>query len=190
MNHNLPRKTSAHDLQAEARRRGLPHDGVLLVVDIERQVLVCLDVQGNRRQYPVSTAARGRANRRDSLGTPPGWHRVAERFGLNAPPGTEFASREATGRILGQEHWMDDGEHDAILTRILWLDGLEDGINRGGEVDSHERYIYIHGTNHEQHLGSPASRGCVRMANLDIIALADDIANHETWVWIGSLPAR
>ena len=173
-------------LQTEARRRGLPEDGVLLVVDVGRQVMVQLDARGGHRRFSVSTAARGCNNHRDSLGTPTGWHRVAERFGLDAAPGQEFANRETTGRILGPESWRDDSEFDAILSRILWLEGQEESVNRGGEVDSHSRYIYLHGTNHEQHLGTPASQGCIRMGNHDIISLVDDIADRETWCWIGT----
>ena len=75
------------------------------------------------------------------------------------------------GQTLPPAKWRAGGDADLILSRIIWLDGLEPGINKGGTVDSRARYIYLHGTNQEQLLGTPASHGCVRMANRDIAAL-------------------
>ena len=111
--------------------------------------------------YPVSTAAKGVGSQNDSFRTPTGNFRIAEKIGDDAEPATIFRGR------IGQGSW--DGcncDHDLILTRILWLDGLDDG-NR----DTKKRFIYIHGTNHESKLGTPASCGCVRMAAKDIIEL-------------------
>ena len=77
-----------------------------------------------------------------------------------------------------------ENEENLITTRILWLRGLEPGVNQGGEVDSHDRYIYIHGTNHEDRIGTPQSAGCILMRNLDIIALFDEVRVGDQ-VWIG-----
>ena len=118
---------------------------------------------------PVSTARAGTGGQAGSNRTPPGWHRVCARFGAAAALGQVFVSRKPVpGRILSGEEWRAGGNTDLILSRILWLDGLEDGVNRGGTVDSRSRYIYIHGTNQEHLLGTPASHGCIRMANRDV----------------------
>ncbi len=125
--------------------------------------------------WPVSTAAAGLDGRQDSGGTPPGLHRIERRIGLGAAPGAVFVSREPTGEI-----WQgEDDPRDLILSRVLTLEGLEEGINRGPGVDSRERWIYLHGTNHEHRLGEPASHGCVRLANRDVIELADRIREGD-----------
>jgi len=121
--------------------------------------------------WPVSTSSVGVGSQEGSFRTPLGKHRISETFGAGAPLGTIFRGRVNQGRraaILADE---TDGEEDLVLTRILWLDGLEPGVNRGGRVDSHGRYIYIHGTNEEGLIGQPASHGCVRMRNADVIEL-------------------
>lgn len=146
-----------------------------LLVDTLSQRLALVEAGRISGLWPVSTAAAGLDSRQDSGGTPPGLHRIARRIGLDAEPGTVFASREPTGAIWRGE--SDPG--DLILSRVLVLDGLEDGINRGPGVDSRERYIYLHGTNHEEHLGRPASGGCVRLANRDVIELADRVAEGD-----------
>ena len=122
--------------------------------------------------YPVSTARAGVGGEARSNRTPPGWHRVCARYGATAALGQVFVSRRpARGQTLPAARWREGGNVDLILSRILWLDGLEEGVNRGGSVDSRARYIYLHGTNQEHLLGTPASHGCVRMANRDIAAL-------------------
>ncbi len=122
--------------------------------------------------YPVSTARAGVGGEMGSNKTPPGWHRVCARHGANAALGQVFVSRRPVrGQTLPAAEWRAGGDTDLILSRILWLDGLEEGVNRGGKVDSRARYIYIHGTNQEQLLGTPASHGCIRMANRDVAAL-------------------
>ena len=124
-------------------------------------------------RYPVSTAARGVGNTEASYRTPLGRHRVCEKFGHGAPLGAVFRSRERTGEMATILTEPVDLEEDLILTRILWLEGLEPGVNRGPGIDSRERFIYIHGTNEEGLIGTPASHGCVRMRNRDVVALFD-----------------
>lgn len=136
----------------------------LLVVDVERQALALLESGRLAAAYAVSTAAAGVGGDEGSLRTPPGWHRIHDRIGEGAPDGAVFESRVATGRRWRGEE--DPG--DLILTRVLTLEGLEEGVNRGPGRDSLARYIYIHGTNHEEALGRPVSHGCVRMANADV----------------------
>lgn len=124
------------------------------------------------KSYPASTSRRPPCNLRNSLGTPKGLHEIAERIGDGQPPGTVFESRVPTGRHYSE---MPEASGNLVTTRILWLRGLEAGVNRGGDVDSHERYIYIHGTNREDRIGEPLSAGCVLLRNLDVVELYDQV---------------
>jgi hypothetical protein len=126
------------------------------------------------RSHVISTSRRPPSNLRDSLGTPRGLHAIAERIGAGQPPGMVFKARVPTGRHF-REFPAADTETNLITSRILWLTGLEPGVNQGGDVDTHDRYVYIHGTNHEDRLGTPQSSGCVLMGNLDIVALYDEV---------------
>lgn len=126
------------------------------------------------KSYPISTSKRPPSNVKGSLGTPRGLHEIAERIGAGQPPGTVFKSRVATGHHFSE--LRDAPTQDNLITsRILWLRGLEPGVNRGGDVDSYNRYIYIHGTNHEARIGEPLSAGCVLMRNLDILELFEEV---------------
>ena len=117
------------------------------------------------RRYAVSTSRFGLGSEPGSNRTPTGHFRIAEKIGDGAAPGEIFISREPTGRLGGEAD-----AHDHVQTRILWLDGLDlDNAN------TRDRYIYIHGTNAESRLGTPASFGCVRMGNEDIIDLYDRV---------------
>jgi UDP-N-acetylmuramate--alanine ligase len=143
-----------------------------LVVDVERQRLGLIRDGLLAGDYLISTGAAGIGGQEGSLRTPPGWHRIHTRIGEGAALRAVFRERVATG-----EFWRGDGDQgDLILTRVLTLDGLEPGVNRGGEVDSRERTIYIHGTNHPEELGRPASHGCVRMACTDVVDLFRQVA--------------
>lgn len=147
-----------------------------LLVDTAGQRLALVRDDRVDGVWRVSTAAAGLDNREDSGGTPPGLHAVGRRIGADAAPGTVFASREPTGRV-----WQD-GEHDEddlIVSRILTLRGLEDGLNRGPGVDSEARYIYIHGTNHPGRIGQPVSHGCVRMTDPDVRELFELVAEGD-----------
>lgn len=140
------------------------------VVDVAAQTLTVSSGDRIVRVYRVSTARAGVGTVEGSGCTPPGRHRVARFFGHAAAPGQVFVSRRAVkGHVIPRGAWRSDGGPDYVLTRILWLEGLEPGVNRGPGIDSRARYIYIHGTNQEQLLGTPASHGCVRMANDDVI---------------------
>ncbi|MBD3392485.1 MAG: L,D-transpeptidase family protein [Chitinivibrionales bacterium] len=121
--------------------------------------------------YPVSTSRFGIGNREGSFMTPPGVHRIAEKIGDGARPGTVFRDRLDTGEVWDGRARADN----LILTRILRLEGLEDGINRGPGIGSFERYIYIHGTDKEESIGTPISHGCVCMRNADVIALYNTV---------------
>ena len=185
-----PKKTNSVKKEAqisfaEARSRGLPREGVLLVVGGRQQQMSVVTQRGVWRVFRISTATNGIGNVSGSNATPPGWHRVVRWIGAGASAGQVFRSRRRTRRVLAPEMWrMPEGE-DLILSRILRLTGLEPGVNQGPGIDSFARFIYIHGTNHEQRLGKPASHGCVRMGNRDIIELFEFTHGRETWCWIG-----
>lgn len=127
------------------------------------------------RQYPVSTALNGAGEASGSYRTPRGRHRIADKIGAGAPLFAAFKARVSTGEIWTPALDAECPERDWILTRILWLDGLEPGRNKGGAVDSHDRYIYIHGTHEEHRIGAPASHGCIRMKNADVADLFDRV---------------
>jgi L,D-transpeptidase catalytic domain len=135
------------------------------------------------RSYPVSTSLRPPSNVKNSLGTPRGLHEIAERIGLGQPPGMVFQGRVPTGHHF-TEFSDEEQAKNLITTRILWLRGLESGVNQGGEVDTHARYIYLHGTNHEDKIGQPCSAGCILLRNLDILALYEEVRVGDM-VWIG-----
>lgn len=157
--------------EAALKRPGAPETPPrrVFVVDVERQTGTLLEDGSAVAAWPVSTARNGLGGAENSFKTPPGWHRIDRKIGADASPGTVFESREPTGRIWLGEPCSDD----LILTRILTLDGLETGVNRGPGCDSAERYVYIHGTNHEPLVGRSASCGCVRMRNADVTAFFD-----------------
>ena len=146
-----------------------------------RQVLIDLPTQslelrqGDRilARYLVSSARNGPGELRDSDCTPRGLHRVRIRIGADCPEGTVFVGRRATGEIYDAELAGRHPNRDWVLTRILWLTGLEPGRNRGGQVDTLRRYIYIHGCPDTEPMGRPCSHGCIRMRNRDLIELFD-----------------
>lgn len=144
----------------------------LLVVDTTAQVLFLLENGQVVNEWVISTAINGVGSAKGSQQTPLGVHRVAQKLGDGAPLGAIFKARRNTGRIAQILMGADErSTADNVTTRILWLDGLEPGLNKGGNVDSYERYIYIHGTDEEGRLGNPASHGCIRMRNADVIDL-------------------
>ncbi|WP_455384870.1 L,D-transpeptidase family protein [Acidihalobacter prosperus] len=152
----------------------------IAVVDVGRQCLHLIERGNLLKRYAVSTAARGIGQREGSFQTPAGVFRVSEKFGADAPAGMVFKGRRATGEIaavLSDPH--DPAENDLVTTRILWLDGMQPGYNRGGDVDTHARYIYIHGTPEEGRIGTPASHGCVRMRNDDVADLFERLPENS-----------
>jgi hypothetical protein len=135
------------------------------------------------RAYPISTSKRPPSNVANSLGTPRGLHEIAERIGGGQPAGTVFKSRVPTGRHFSEMSPEDSDSHNLITSRILWLRGLEAGVNSGGEVDTYKRYVYIHGTQKEDRIGEPLSAGCILMRNSDIMELYDQVRAGDL-VWI------
>ncbi len=134
-----------------------------LLASISDQTLSVVDSRGSTiRCYPISTALNGTGSEEGSYCTPTGQFEISEKHGDDAQTGTIFQSRKATG-VWKPE---DDTNSDLVLTRILWLNGLEPH-----NANTKQRYIYIHGTNHEDSLGTPTSAGCLRMKNTDVIEL-------------------
>jgi lipoprotein-anchoring transpeptidase ErfK/SrfK len=129
-------------------------------ISISRQTLT-LRGAGAHAEYPVSTSRFGLGTEDGSFKTPLGRFEISEKIGAGAPPGAVFKSREPTGEIGDASN-----PGDLVQTRILWLRGLDPE-----NANSRERYIYIHGTNHEEEIGTPASHGCIRMRNADVAEL-------------------
>lgn len=149
-------------------------------ISIPAQMLTLFDDFGGiKARYSVSTAANGVGCEKDSGCTPLGGHIVRAKIGAGAPLNTVFVGRRPTGEILSPELAAQYPQRDWILTRILWLSGTEPGKNRLGNVDSMQRYIYIHGTPDTEPMGQPCSHGCVRMRNQDVMELFD-------WVSVGT----
>jgi hypothetical protein len=153
------------ELSDSLKARGLPTAEHCIVVSIDQQKL----------WFFGGETARGYGCVADSLQTPPGLHRVAEKIGADAPPGMVFKARVPTGRIWTEGPAPED---NLITTRILWLEGLEPGRNAGRDaagrlVDTKARFVYIHGTNQAERLGTPNSHGCVLLSDRDVIDLFD-----------------
>jgi lipoprotein-anchoring transpeptidase ErfK/SrfK len=140
-------------------------------IDLSAQRLRLFDGGKLLREYAVSTAANGAGEKNGSGCTPRGRHRIRAKIGAGAAPGTVFVSRRPTGEVHTPQLAAQFPDRDWILSRILWLSGLEPGRNRLRDVDTMRRYIYLHGTPDSTALGRPGSHGCVRMANRDIVEL-------------------
>ena len=178
------------------KQHGIPLTRFVLVVSVANQTVSLFEnfplCSGGRQttafsgslpraateKIRCSTSRFGISQAAGSNGTPLGLHRIVEKIGGGWPVGTVFKGRQPVGYT-----WQ--GMPDAkITTRILWLEGLEPGFNRGGNVDSHARYIYIHGTGDQTTIGKPTSCGCIHMADADLIPLFDQLPGG-TLVWIG-----
>mgnify|MGYP001814513146 FL=1 len=147
----------------------------LIKVSIDEQRLQLLESGHIVMDVAVSTAANGPGERMHSECTPRGWHRIRARIGAGVAANTVFVGRRATGEIYTPELKQCHPGRDWMLTRILWLCGMEPGRNRFGDRDSMRRYIYIHGCPEEDAMGTPSSHGCIKMRNAEIIELFDRV---------------
>lgn len=164
-------------------RLGIKPGERLLIVRIGTATLQFFRQGELVKSYAISTSRRPPSNIKNSLGTPRGLHEIAERIGAGQPPGMVFKARVPTGRHFHEVLQREPDNDNLITSRILWLRGLEPGINRGGEVDTYERYVYVHGTNHDDRIGEPLSSGCVLMRNLDIVELYEQVrAGDQVWI--------
>lgn len=150
-------------------------------VNISKQTLTLFAGNDVIKQYSISTAKNGPGEQMNSECTPRGKHFIREKIGADCEANTVFVAREATGELYHPELREQFPDRDWILTRILWLSGCEADKNKGGNVDSYDRYIYIHGGPDDLAMGVPGSRGCVRMRNADVIELFD-LVETETSV--------
>lgn len=147
-----------------------------ILIQISTQTLQLLDDTGAVQQrYIVSTGANGVGEESGCFCTPRGRHVIRAKIGAGQPVDTVFVRRRPTGEIYTPALGVSHPNRDWILTRILWLSGMEHGYNRGGSCDTMRRYIYIHGTPDEVEMGRPGSHGCIRMRNADLLELFEQI---------------
>lgn len=139
-------------------------------IDLARQTL---SLPKHNKFYVISSGKNGIGEQEDSGKTPRGWHKVALKFGHSAPKNAVFKARQETGEVYDDALATQFPERDWILSRILWLSGLEENLNQGEGCDTFKRYIYIHGTPDTEPMGIPMSHGCIRMRNEDVIELFD-----------------
>jgi hypothetical protein len=178
----LKLKNILSDFFFACEKNGIEPTQFILIVNIAEQTVLLFDQNKFVKKFPCSTSCFGIGQTEGSNRTPLGLHRIAEKIGAGEPAGTVFKSR----RIIG--HTSQPEFTDAkIITRILWLEGLEPGLNKGFDggvnVDSRARYIYIHGTADQKSIGQPASHGCIHLADADLIPLFD-LLPGGTLVWI------
>ena len=163
---------------ATCQKLGVAPTKFVLTVSVARQAVSLFEDGKFLKRFPCSTSRFGIGQIEGSNRTPLGLHRIAEKIGGDQPAGTVFKSREVIGHTSHPE--FADAK---ITTRILWLEGLESGFNRDGNVDSHERYIYIHGTADQKTIGQPSSSGCIHLADADLIPLFE-LLPIGTLVWL------
>ena len=155
----------------------------LLYVDIENQSLIYLKKGSIQKIYTISSSSYGTGSKENSYKTPLGKHEIYKKIGGNLPENAILKGRVWNGAIADVIKEPIDTDFDHVTSRILWLDGLEIGKNKGKGIDSRKRFIYIHGTAEEGLIGKPASDGCIRMYNRDVIELFD-LVNEKAQVWI------
>ncbi|WNL40845.1 L,D-transpeptidase [Halomonas sp. PAMB 3264] len=160
-----------------------PIEAPWLEIDLTEQRLRAW--QGTRvvHECSVSSGANGVGQHEGSGQTPGGWHYVRASIGQGLPENAVFRGRRFTGEVFSPTLGEQNPDRDWILTRILWLCGLEPGVNRGGSVDSQRRYIYLHGTPPHEPMGVAASHGCVRLRNQDLLWIFE-VAVPGTPVWL------
>lgn len=143
----------------------------VLFVSIKKQKLYYIKNNNIINEYMISSSAYGIGNRSGSNQTPIGLHKIKNKYGEKTPLNGKMIGRVFYGKIAEVYTDKTKSKTDDITSRILWLEGLEDGKNKGGDIDSYKRYIYIHGTTEEGRIGTPASHGCIRMKNKEVIDL-------------------
>ncbi|MDF9433618.1 L,D-transpeptidase family protein [Chromohalobacter israelensis] len=160
-----------------------PRQGTWLEIHLGAQSLTVWEADERRETFAISSGARGIGQQEGSGQTPVGWHYVRAAIGDGLPRGSVFRGRRPTGEVFSPDLARQYPERDWILTRILWLCGLERGVNRGGDVDSQRRYIYLHGTPDDQPMGVPASHGCIRLRDAALLSVFA-AAPPGTPVWL------
>lgn len=146
-----------------------------ILVDLETQQLY---LPKHQKCYSISSGKNGIGEQENTGKTPRGWHQIAEKIGATALENTVFIGRKPTGELYNSSLAEQFPERDWILSRILWLDGLQPDFNQGQGCDTKQRYIYIHGTPDTEPMGIAMSHGCIRMRNRDVIELFDLVPEH------------
>ena len=147
----------------------------VLFVNIAEQKMYYIKEGGIVKTYVISSSSYGVGNKAGSNKTPKGLHKVKQKFGEKTPINGKMIGRVFYGNIATIYTDNTKSKTDDVCSRILWLVGLEEGLNKGEGIDSYNRYIYIHGTSEEGRLGKPASHGCIRMKNKEVIELYEKI---------------
>lgn len=160
----------------------MPTDRCLLVSIAEQSMALMIDGQ-IVETFPISSSKNPPSCQAESFGTPSGLHCIGDKIGAGVAEGMVFKGRVPTGQLF-PEVAAESGASNLITSRILRLRGLEPGKNSGPGCDSFARYIYIHGTNHEDRIGQPFSGGCIEMCNRDVIHLFEQMESGDL-VWIG-----
>ncbi len=183
----VPIKTAVDHYSSELERASLEFDynsdDYIIIINTTEQMMYVVKDNTQIAEYTVSTGKTGEGNRAGSGQTPLGFHKIVEKIGDGATLGTIFVGKKNTGKLTMIYTDETDVDNDPVVTRILSLDGLERGYNKGGNVDSFNRFIYIHGTHEEGLLGTKTSHGCIRMKNTEVIELFNIVPNH-TMVYI------
>jgi len=143
----------------------------LLFISIKNQKLYHIKNKKTVNTFIISSSAYGSGSKNGSQRTPLGLHKIKEKYGEKTPINGRMVGRVFYGEIATIYNDKTKSKTDDVTSRILWLEGMEQGKNKGEGVDSYKRYIYIHGTSEEGRLGTPASHGCIRMRNKDVIDL-------------------
>ena len=143
----------------------------LVLISIKEQKLYHIKNMKIINTFSISSSKYGIGNKSGSKNTPIGLHKIKEKHGDGIPINGKLVERNFYGKIATIYHDTTKSKEDDITSRILWLEGIEQGKNKGKGIDSYKRHIYIHGTSEEGRLGTPASHGCIRMKNKDVINL-------------------
>ena len=154
-----------------------------VLIDLATQTL---SLPKHNKFYVISSGENGIGEQENSGKTPRGWHKIALKFGHSAPKNAVFIARQETGEIYDEMLAAQFPERDWILSRILWLSGLEKDFNQGEGCDTFKRYIYFHGTPDTEPMGIPMSHGCIRMRNHEVIELFN-LISEDALVFISSL---
>ena len=146
-----------------------------LYISIADQCLQLIDNNKIVFEVQIASAKNGVGEQSGSECTPRGWHKIRAKIGANCPENTVFIGRRGTGELYCDELQKQHPGRDWILTRIMWLSGLQPGFNRLGSQDSMRRYIYIHGCPDSHKMSVPSSHGCIKMRNSEVIELFDRV---------------
>lgn len=146
-----------------------------IYISVAEQRLQLIDKEQSLFDVQIATGKNGVGEQFGSERTPRGWHKIRAKIGDGCPENTVFVARRPTGELWSDQLKQEHPGRDWILTRIMWLSGLEPGFNRLGDIDTMRRYVYIHGCPDIDPMGIPSSHGCIKMRNTDVITLFDQI---------------